>query len=108
VNSQLDLLLQTRELQYAFAIGAVAVLVLLLLRRQPGPNSIALFLGGALIALAGTPLLENSLSVVDNAIRRGSTVMIQSGFWRTLIVGAGAALVGIICMARAWRDSPER
>ena len=103
-----DSLLITRELQYAVAIGVVAVFVLLLIRRRPGAASVVLFLLGALLAILGTPLLEDSFSVIDSAVARGSTEFIGAGFWRALIVGAAAAVVGVLCIGRAWKDSPER
>jgi hypothetical protein len=108
VNPQLTYQLTNNEVQYALAIGTVAVLVLLLLRKRPAPAAIGLFLGGALIALACTPLLEVGVSIVDRSVSAGSTRDINADFWRTLIVGGGAAAVGITCIARAWRDSPER
>lgn len=109
VDPQLAGILSSHEVQYALAIGAVAALVLLLLRRQPAPASLALFIGGALLALAASPLLEGGLTLLDRLIGTASTELFPTGeFWRTLLIGGAGAAAGVWCMARAWQASPER
>jgi hypothetical protein len=108
IDPRFGYLLTTHELQYAAAIGVVAVLILLLVKRRPQPASMVLFLVGSLLAVLATPLLEDSFSAVDTSIANGSSRLIGTGFWRALLIGAAAAVIGVLCIARAWRDSPER
>jgi hypothetical protein len=110
-ESQVFSLLATRELQYGAAIGAVAVLVLLLLRRRPTLQTTALFLAGALLTILSAPLLEAAFTIVDQDIAHGGTDALSDTnavLARTLIIGGAAAVIGVLCIARAWRDSPER
>jgi len=109
VDPRLDAVLNTHEVQYALAIGAVAALVLLILRRRPASRSLALFLVGTALALAASPLLEAGLTIVDGAIGAGSTELFPWGeFWRTFLIGAAGVSLGVVCIARAWQASPER
>jgi hypothetical protein len=106
----LDSTLYSRELPYAVAIGAVAVLVLLLLRRQPNQRSLAFYIVGAVVAYFGAPLLEAGFSLLERAIATGGFGFDfdYGDLWRTLIVGAVAFTLGVLAMIRGWRDSPAR
>jgi hypothetical protein len=108
INQPLSYMLQVREIQYAVAIGVVAVLVLLLLRRRPSPRAVVLFLIGAVVTLVAAPLLEASFSLVADSVGEGATGRLHNVFWREIAVGVAGAVVGVALMARAWRDSPER
>jgi hypothetical protein len=105
----LDSLLTSHDLQYGVVVGVVAVLVLLLLRRRPRPEMLALFLVGGLLAYLGAPLLEATLTQLDWAVAGSSAGSVQGDvFLRTGLIGVAAAVVGVLCVARAWRESPER
>lgn len=109
-RSIVDSLLGSHELEYAAAIGAVAVLVLMLVRRSPDMRLMALYLLGAVLAIAGAPLLEAGLTALDQEV--GDVSPFHSFptelFLRTFVTGALAGVLGVLLMARAWRDSPER
>ena len=107
-DTQIDNLLYIRELEYGAVIAVVAVLVLLLIRKRPQPQSIALFLVGAVITVFSTPLLQAGFAFIEHWIIGGRIEDASEVFWRALLVGAAIALAGVTCMARAWRDSPDR
>jgi len=109
-NQILGSLLGSNQLAYAAAIGTVAVLVLLLLRRRPDMRLMAFYLAGGVLAIAAAPLMQAGLTAIDQGIGgEYSFEPFPTQFvLRTLIPGALAATLGVLFMARAWRDSPER
>ena len=107
-QQQIDNLLYVRELEYGAVIAVVAVLVLLLIRKRPQPQTLALFLGGALITVLSAPLLQAAFTFIDHWIAGGEVVDTNGGFWRTLWFGIAGAIAGVTGMALAWRESPDR
>ena len=89
-------------------IPGIAVIVVsvvgFLLLRSPEPSQLALFVGGAVITLAGFWMVATHLGLVDQA--RDDIVPVKAVAWHG-IPGLVVTVVGVLWTIRFWGDDDE-